>query len=118
MNSLGKFLKALRVEHGEVLFDMAKRLQVSSAFLSSVENGRRSAPPTWLATISREYNLTTEEYQELNDAISESVKQVRMNIGNSSERKKRCALAFARAFDDLTDEDIRKLTELLEKRGS
>ena len=44
MNRLGRFLKKLRIENGEVLFDMAQRLGVSPAFLSAVENDRKVAP--------------------------------------------------------------------------
>ena len=38
--SLGRFLKKLRLENEEHLYDMAVKLKVSSAFLSKVENGK------------------------------------------------------------------------------
>ncbi len=40
----GKTLRKLRIDHSERLLDMAKKLDVSVAFLSSVEIGKRSVP--------------------------------------------------------------------------
>lgn len=116
MNRLGMFLKKLRIEHGEVLFDMAQRLHVTSAFLSAVENDRRSAPLAWIDTITNEYDLSEPRRQELSAAIGESIKQIRMDVGTVSANRKACALAFARSFDDLSEDDIQSLMGLLEKR--
>ena len=41
---LGKFFRKLRIENGEVLYDMAMKLEVSSSFLSRVENGKKRPP--------------------------------------------------------------------------
>ena len=38
-NNFGKFCRKLRIDRGEILADMAKKLGVSSAFLSKVETG-------------------------------------------------------------------------------
>lgn len=116
MNRLGMFLKKLRIEHGEVLFDMAQRLHVTSAFLSAVENDRRSAPLGWVDTIAAEYGLNEPQRQELSAAIGESIKQIRMDVGTTSPKRKACALAFARSFDELSEDDIQGLMELLERR--
>jgi len=116
MNKLGIFLKKLRVEHDEVLFDMAQRLGVSSAFLSAVENGRKSPPLPWSDVIADKYKLESAQKQELTKAISDSINQIRMSLGNVSPEKKDCALAFARNFDSFSDTDISDLMALLEKR--
>lgn len=118
MNELGVFLKKLRIENGEVLLDMAKRLGVSAAFLSAVENNRRSAPLSWVDTISTEYQLSPVQREELLEGINSTIKQVRMDVGKSSKQQRNCALAFARKFDDLSDTDIQELMEILEKRGN
>ena len=41
LTSIGRFLRKLRIDHGEILKDMADALGVSSAFLSAVENGKK-----------------------------------------------------------------------------
>lgn len=116
MNQIGMFLKKLRLEHNEVLFDMAQRLEVSAAFLSAVENDRRSAPPSWLDIISREYQLSDVQQQELSEAIARSIKQVRLDLGEASVDKRNCAIAFARTFDELSDDEVQNLMSLLERR--
>lgn len=117
MNRLGIFLRKLRIEHNEVLLDMAQRLQVSAAFLSAVENDRRSAPPSWVDIITAEYHLGLAQQQELAEAVAESVKQIRVDVGTVSTSKRNCALAFARSFDDLSDDDIQALMAFLERRN-
>ena len=42
LTSFGKFCRKLRINNGELLYDMAEKLDVSSAFLSKVENGKRN----------------------------------------------------------------------------
>lgn len=116
MNKIGRFLKTLRIQHGELLYDMAKRLHVSSAFLSAVENDKRSAPSSWVDTLTAEYHLTTDQYQELIDAVNDSVKQVRLNVGNVSSSKRDCALTFARNFDAFNDEDIQEILAAMNRR--
>ena len=96
MNHLGMFLRKLRIEHNEVLLDMAKRLKVSAS----------------------EYQLNVAQRTELTEAVAESIKQVRVDIGNASPSKRNCALAFARSFDDLSDDDIQGLMAFLEGRTS
>lgn len=116
MVRLGKFLRQLRIEHSEILYDMARRLQVSSAFLSAVENGKRSAPVQWIEILTREYRLGSDQQEELTEAVYDSIKQVRVDVGNVSVNKRNCAIAFARTFDDMSDEDIQGMMSFLERR--
>ncbi len=44
VTSFGKILRKLRVDHSERLLDMAKKLDISVGFLSSVEIGKKSVP--------------------------------------------------------------------------
>ena len=37
----GKELRKIRIDHGEILKDMAEKLQVTPSFLSSVEVGKK-----------------------------------------------------------------------------
>ena len=116
MNRLGRFLKKLRIENGEVLFDMAQRLGVSPAFLSAVENDRKVAPLGWCDALAAAYALTNDQRQELEKILNESVKQVRMDVADASAEKRNCAIAFARSFEGLSENDVRELMALLEKR--
>ena len=41
LTSLGRFLRKLRIDRGEILKNMAEKLEVTSSFLSAVENGKK-----------------------------------------------------------------------------
>ena len=41
LTALGKFLRKLRIDNGEILKDMADKLGVTASFLSAVENGKK-----------------------------------------------------------------------------
>ena len=58
ITSVGKYLRKLRIDNGEILRDMADVLNVSSAFLSAVENGKKKMPTLWLPKLQKNYNLT------------------------------------------------------------
>ena len=47
LTSIGKFLRKLRVDHDEILKDMAEKLEVTVSFLSAVENGKKHMPAAW-----------------------------------------------------------------------
>ena len=118
MNQLGIILRTLRLKHGELLYDMAQNLGVSPAFLSSVENGKRSAPASWLHVLSEKYDLLPEQQAELTTAIGETVKQIRLDVSNASPERRNCALTFARRFDDFSDEEVQQILSVLEKGGN
>ena len=39
--ALGRFLKKLRLDNDELLFDMAKKIEMPTSTLSAMETGRR-----------------------------------------------------------------------------
>lgn len=109
----GEEIKKIRIKHHEVMGDMAKVLNVSVPFLSSVENGKKNVPDAWLDVISTHYSLTKEEKLNLQNAIEESKTQIKINLMNSSPSKRQMAIQFQRSFSDLDEETINKISELL-----
>ncbi len=81
LTSVGRFLRKTRIDEGEILRDMAKKLGVSSAFLSAVENGKKKLPEAWLPKLEELYSLTPEQITQLKDAIVESSDTIELNIG-------------------------------------
>ncbi len=53
--ALGIRLRALRIENDELLFDMANRLGVDSAWLSGLEFGKHEATQEFIDAVEREY---------------------------------------------------------------
>uniref|UniRef100_UPI001ABAA4C7 helix-turn-helix domain-containing protein n=1 Tax=Bartonella taylorii TaxID=33046 RepID=UPI001ABAA4C7 len=61
VTSFGKNLRKLRVDHSERLLDMAKKLDISVGFLSSVEIGKKSVPVGLEEKIIELYGLDQEK---------------------------------------------------------
>ena len=47
LTDLGRLLRKIRIDHGEILKDMANRFGVTASYLSAVENGKRAVPEAW-----------------------------------------------------------------------
>ena len=116
ITSVGRFLRKLRIDNGEILRDMADKLKVSSAFLSAVENGKKKVPESWMPKLEKFYSLTSEQMEELRVAIIESSDTVEINIRNASIPNRQLAVSFARQFETLDEETAKKLFGILKKR--
>ncbi|MCR4649398.1 MAG: helix-turn-helix domain-containing protein [Lachnospiraceae bacterium] len=116
LTTLGKFLRRLRLDRDEILKDMAEKLSVTSSFLSSIENGKKKMPNTVKDKLLKCYTLSESELEEFEKALLESNDTVEINIADTTSQKKDLAIAFARSFDNLNDDDIRIFTEFLSKR--
>lgn len=115
----GKTIRKLRIDQGEILKDMADYLNVSSAFLSAVENGKKKIPQSWVEQISNRYHLDHDKKEELTKAYEitndEMAKSIKIDIDDTNELKKRTALLFARSFEDINDATAEKIYEMLQK---
>lgn len=61
---IGKFLRKLRIDTGEILKDMAEKLHVSPSFLSAVENGKKKCHPHGTAQFA--FYISSVQIRELN----------------------------------------------------
>lgn len=115
ITSVGKFLRKLRIDKGEILRTMANTLGVSSAFLSAVENGKKKLPGAWLPKLQENYDLSADQMEDLKQAVIESGEIVELNIRNASVENRQLAISFARQFDSLDEETSKKLFNILNK---
>lgn len=80
MNALGKEIRRLREEQGISLRELAKRLDVSAAFLSDVELGRRYPSDDVLKEIAKRLKTKYKKLKEFdNRAPVEELKQAAEN---------------------------------------
>ena len=70
--ALGRFLKKLRLDNDELLFDMAKKIEMPPSTLSAMETGRRRPSKGLAEKIVSAYRLTEEQIQQLHSSISEA----------------------------------------------
>lgn len=114
LTAFGKFCRKLRIEHDEILKGMADKLEVTAAYLSAVEMGKRNIPSDWFNSITKIYSLSENEQKELQAAIDSSIKQVKIDLDNYNEKQKQTAAMFARKLASLDDNDLRKLAKIFE----
>lgn len=113
ITEFGRLCREIRMDHGELLYDMARRLHVSSAFLSKVENGKSKPPVNWKEDIAREYSLDAKTSKLLSKRIDEAREAEVINLKEFSTDDRDMMLKFARKLSDMDAESKRKFENLL-----
>ena len=112
---LGQFLRKLRIGNNEVLADMAQKLNITSAYLSAIELGKRSIPENLFSNLVEMYQITKEGEVELQKAIDASVTSVEIDLDNVSLAGRETVVAFARKLKDLDDVSLNNILEYLKE---
>lgn len=113
LTKFGKFTRKLRIDSGELLKDMADKLQVTSSYLSAVEVGKRTAPKKWATLLKDIYSLSDSDYEILLNTIDESREEVTFNLADMKAKDQDIILSFARKFDTLDDFQKEKIKQIL-----
>ena len=117
LTELGKYLRSLRGQSGELLKEMADRLSMSPSMLSSIEGGTRNAPKDFVEKVSRAYGLAVEQQDLLRLAIARTKQEVTLNLRGLSSADQNLAFSFARRFADLDDESKMSIRRILGEDG-
>lgn len=115
ITEFGKALRKIRIDRGEVLRDMAAKLEVSPSFISAIETGKKKIPTGFIEQIETLYNLTDLEERMLKDAVKNSVTAVKINLLGSDITQRTAALVFARDFGSLSDKTAEQILKLLQQ---
>ena len=115
ITNFGKTLRKIRLIREETLYDMAKKLEITSSYLSAIECGKRNIPEDFIDKLQKIYDFTEEELVELKTTKEDAIKEVSINIENIGLKRRTLALEFARSFGDIADEDAEKLIKRLRK---
>lgn len=111
----GIFFRTLRIKHHEILSDASKFLNVTSAYISSVECGKRPVPEEWAALITEHYGLSQAEIVAMNQAIEESKTSIKINLSRSGSAQRSAAIRFQRSFDEMDDETANEILKIIER---
>lgn len=114
VSEFGKFCRNMRLNTKESLRTMAKKLEVSAAFLSAMEVGRKPIPIEYIDRIASLYNLSEADRSELEESVYETNNKVSLELGNMTDLQKDVSVLFARKIKNADPELLKKLKDALE----
>lgn len=114
VSEFGKFMRLIRQESGDSLRILAQKLNVSAAFLSAMEVGKKKIPLEYIDKICEIYNLDSNKREELEDAVSLTNKRVLLSLNDLNAKQMEASLLFARKIKTADPELIQKLLMALE----
>lgn len=113
LTSLGRFLRKLRIDHGEILKNMADKLGVTVSFLSAVENGKKRMPTAWNMRICTLYSLDEQQQADFSAAVAETENALVLDFSGVSFRNRELAVSFARKFAEFDEEQMASIRKIL-----
>jgi transcriptional regulator with XRE-family HTH domain len=113
LTPLGKYMRKLRIDRGERIYDLAQSLGVTSSFISAIELGNKTASTDLLGKVIAHYRLDQAGAAELREAAKVSTKDVKIELKGQSDKSRELAVAFARQFPTLDETKIAELLGLL-----
>jgi transcriptional regulator with XRE-family HTH domain len=116
MTPFGARLRALRAERGITLKELAAALQVSAAYLSALEHGRRGRPSAGLLHQLNEYfGLIWDDAEELARLARESHPRVVLDTSGLAPEVTAFANRLAREIRRLTPEAAAEMAAVLDR---
>lgn len=118
MTPFGRKMRALRSARGVTLKQMAADLQLSAAYLSALEHGKRSRPsPMLVLQICQYFNLIWEDADEIERLAGLSHPRAVIDTAGLSPEHTELANRLARDIRRLDRETVRQMIALLTGRG-
>lgn len=115
MTPFGAKLRELRAARGILLRQMAAALEVSPAYLSALEHGRRGAPSAGLIHQICEYlGLIWDDADELRALARLSRPRLKVNVGGLTPEQTALGNRIARQLRHLDPETVQAMHELLD----
>ncbi|CZO93605.1 helix-turn-helix transcriptional regulator [Legionella pneumophila serogroup 1] len=115
LTPLGKQIRKYRLDKEIILSQMAHELDVSSAYLSSIETGKRNISSDLIEKMISFFELDKSEAEHLRDLAAQSQHTIKLPLDNASNSSRELVAAFARNFSSLTPEQVNKIKKILEK---
>jgi transcriptional regulator with XRE-family HTH domain len=116
LTEFGKFCRKIRIDHGELLKDMANKLSISAAYLSAVEAGHRNIPSDWPEKITQLYTLDIEQCVSLKKAVEHSTTQFKINLSEFSHHDRDLIMLFVREFKNLDEDAKNRIKSALRRK--
>lgn len=118
MTPFGARLRALRAARGITLKKLAEALQVSAAYLSALEHGKRGAPtPGLVHQVNEFFGLIWDEAEELSQLARLSNPRVTVNTAGLTPEQTALANRLAQAIHRLPPGTVAALHAVLDEQA-
>jgi transcriptional regulator with XRE-family HTH domain len=110
MTPLGQRIRDLRAERGLTLAQMAAALQVSTAYLSALEHGKRGVPTSgFLELVTAYFGLDWDEAEDIRTLAEISKPKVTLDTGGLHPKATELANRLAKRIRKLDEDSIDRL---------
>ncbi len=114
MTPFGEKMRALRAKKGVSQADMAAALDVSPAYLSALEHGKRGAPSwAFIQKVIQYFGLIWDEAEDLKDLAHFSKPKVTIDTSGLDSRATQAVNILSRRIGRLNSEQLDQLLLLL-----
>ncbi|WCL54634.1 MULTISPECIES: helix-turn-helix domain-containing protein [Kordiimonadales] len=116
MTPFGERLRELRAARGESQAEMAAALQVTPAYLSALEHGKRGAP-SWpfLQKVIHHFGLIWDDAEALTKLAQVSKPRVTIDTSGMDERATRLANLLAKRLPRLTGAELDAILKIVDR---
>ncbi len=115
MTPFGEKLRALRAARGLRQADMAKALEISAAYLSALEHGKRGAPSAGLIhQICQYFGLIWDDADELKQLARVSKPRVRLNLSGLTAEQVALGNRLAKGLRAMDSEVVAAINQILD----
>lgn len=116
LTPFGKAVRKHRIDKELRMKEMADQLNVSSAFLSAVETGKKPVPVKLAQKISDYFELEHREHAELIKMATESRDSIQLSLDESSSKQRDLAIVFSNKLNKLSNKEIDNIYKILSKQ--
>ena len=114
VNEYGLFIRKIRKSLNENLDDMSNKLNVSIAYLSALEVGKKTIPQDFAERVAVAYSLNQEQINEMKNSIDISNGKIQIALNSMDNDQRNISLAFARTINTASQKKLEELRKLLE----
>ena len=114
MTPFGQFLKRERLERKMTLGDLARKLKISTPYLSQIENGRRAIPANFERKIAILFDLPQTQQNEVERLAALSRQSFEIDVRGANDNDRELAHDLALAFTRLSPEGKAEIRRVIE----
>lgn len=116
LTEFGKFCRKLRVDHDETQQDIANYLGVTTAYLSTVEHGKRNISEKIVDKLISRYNLSGAKLNQFKSTITNSISFIKIHLHKMNSLDRELILKIYYNLNELNDKDKQELIEVIDNQ--